>query len=312
MRDLTGTPVLVTGAAGFVGRRLCVRLVERGAHVTAVVHRADDVNRMPDGVARVAVADVADGERVRTLFEETRPQLVFHLAARLDPNPGLARLADHVRDTTLSTASVLAAASSFRPDKIIVAGSAEECGPNPPAPTPDDCASDPRTPYGISKALATRMCLDVWKVEQIPVTVVRIFVAYGPGMSQRFFVRQLVDATVEGRVLDMTEGRQTRDFTHVDDIVEGMFAACRCEALSGRVVDLCTGRELSLREVCAMWERISGRRGVVRLGVRPYRSHEVFRSFGDPKTLQEVAGWSARIPLEEGLRELWLQAAPLQ
>lgn len=305
-----GVSVLVTGAAGFVGRRLCLRLVERGAHVTAVVHRADDVARLPAGVARVEVADVAEGERVRALFGETLPKIVFHLAARLDPNPGLARLAEHVRDTTLSTASVLAAASTFRPDKIIVAGSAEECGPHPPAPTPDDCPPDPRTPYGISKALATRMCLDAWKVEEIPVTVLRLFVAYGPGMSPRFFVRQLVDATVEGRILETTEGRQTRDFTHVEDIIEGMFAACGCPALNGRVVDLCTGRELSLREVCEMWQRISGRDQVARLGARPYRPHEVFRSFGDPATMRDLAGWSARIALEEGLRELWFEAVP--
>lgn len=295
--------VLVTGANGFVGRRLCARLAAMGAHVTALVRRAEASSGLE--VPRISVGDVTDGERMRELFIETRPERVYHLAARIAPATGLDKLARFVHDNTEGTASILAAAVLTRPEKVIVLGSAEEYGKDPPVPIREDIVARPCTPYGLSKLLATSLCQAAWRIERIPVTVLRPFLLYGCGMSPRFFIAQLVEATRAGRCLDATEGLQTRDFLHVDDAVEGIVAASTCAALDGAIVNLCSGTECSLQEVCTLWERLTGRDNMIRFGALPYRRDEIFRLVGDPSILQDATGWSPRISLEEGLRSLW-------
>lgn len=307
MESWADVPVLVTGAAGYIGRHLCARLRASGARVTALVRRSEQAAGLPHGI-HVEPVDVTDAAQVRACFERARPERVFHLAGLVTPDLGLEALPAHVQANTLGTASVLAAAVVTQPRKLVVTGTVAECGPSPPAPVLDNTPADPRTPYGISKALATRMCVDAWKASGLPVTVVRLFQVYGSHMPARYFLRQLVDATLAGQTLDMTDGRQTRDFTHVDDVVEGLLAAAACVALDGRVANLCTGVERSLREVCERWERITGHAGGVRLGMLAHRAHEVFRCFGEPRALCELTAWRPRISLEDGLRDLWSRA----
>lgn len=300
----TDASVLVTGAAGFLGRRLCARLLSLGAHVTAVVRTAESSSGMVE-VQRITVADVVDTERIREVFAETKPSHVFHLAALTAPSRDLTTLPRYIRANTEGTAAVLAAASEARPRKIVVLGTAEEFGPDPPVPTPDDAASHPATPYGISKALATQLCLALARSEALPVTVLRPFLLYGPHQPARFFIRQLLDATLENRTLDMTKGEQGRDFLHVDDAVEGIIAASNANALDGQVANLCTGEEHSLEEVTRVWGRITGRTDVGRLGALPYRLHEVFHFVGESRRMGEATGWTPRISLEAGLQALW-------
>ncbi|NDD29129.1 MAG: NAD(P)-dependent oxidoreductase [Proteobacteria bacterium] len=300
------TPVLVTGAAGFLGRRLCAALRARGARVTGLT-------RSQEGAVKGeawAVADVSDVHAVRRVFDGCRPAFVFHLAAHLDPSPDMSTLPEHVRVNTLGTASVIAAALASGSPRLVVTGTAAECGPTPPTPIIDETPSCPITPYGMSKALATRLCLDAFSASRLPVTVARLFMVYGPGQSTRFFVPQLVEAARQGRVLDMTLGRQTRDFIHVDDAVDGLLAIAGADALAGRVVNLCSGVEQSLEEVCRTFERITGRTGLARMGALPYREGEIMRCFGQPRAVREHTGWAPGVSLDRGLTDLWERSAP--
>lgn len=301
--DWKDVSVLITGASGFVGRHLCARLQSFGAHVTAVVRRAEAAGELD--VPRISIADVTDGERMRELFVETRPSHVYHLAALTGPSSGLEALDRYVHTNTVGTAAMIAAASAVRPHKMVVLGTSEEYGVDAPTPIREDCLARPRTPYGISKWLSTELCLAAARNGDLPVTVVRPFMLYGSGMNPRFFISQLVDASVKHMPFDMTAGAQGRDFVYLDDAVDGIVAASTCAALNGHVVNLCSGQERTLQEVCAMWEKVSGVKDVARLGVLPYRSHENFHLVGDGTKLRQATGWSPRIPLQEGLAALW-------
>jgi len=284
--DLRGVAVAVTGAAGFVGRRLVARLQALGARVSAIGRDAPPLHDVP--ALRAALRDV---------------RCVFHLAALTSPTRDPADLPGLLHVNAEGTACVLAAC----PEGLrgfITLGSAEEFGPEAAVPIADDAPARPQSPYGISKLAATEVTLAAARARGVPATVLRAFLLYGPGQSLRFLIPQLVEAVRTGVPVDMTPGEQTRDLLHVDDAVEALIAAIGTPALAGTTANLCSGRETSLQEIVSIFEKRSPMPTLARLGALPYRSNEIFRYVGSCERLRGATGWQPKIALEEGIATL--------
>ena len=312
-----GASVLVTGAAGFVGRHLVARLRGLGASVTALLASTEKVPHDwmdPSGgpCPRVVVADVTDGPAVTEVVRACLPRRVFHLAALTDHSECLADVPRFLRVNVEGLALLLGACAALEapPEGVVTLGSGEEYGVPASVPVYEDAPLCPFTPYGISKAAATAVCRAAWRFHRLPVVVLRPFMLYGPGQSSRFFLTQLLQATLEGKTLEMTSGRQTRDFLHVEDGVAGMLAASGAPSLFGEVANLCSGVETSLRDLCGLWQEVSGlEREIVVLDALPHRPGEIFRYVGSNQKLRAATSWAPCISIEEGLRRLLCSAA---
>lgn len=295
---LQGAPVLVTGAAGFIGRHTVAALRESGADVFALDRRPSEVVA-PE---RALVADVRDAAAVDAAFAQAAPAFVVHLAGRKDRSSRIEDFPALLEANAVGTANILAAAAKL-PElrSFVTVGTAEEYG-SQPCPFRESMCEQPASAYSLSKAAASQAVRTACRLQGLPAVELRPTLAYGPGQPPEMFLPALIAALAEGRRFPMTRGEQTRDFVFVADLVAAILAALAMPAAAGRVVNVGSGMPVMLAELALEVERMMGVSGLVGIGDLPYRTGEVMDYWVDPSLALELLGWTALVDLDEGLK----------
>lgn len=296
--------VLVTGASGFLGRRLVARLAGEGATVGAL---AIDQHPLAAGVEWMPL-DIRDAAAVDREIVRWRPERVVHLAALSHVGDSWRRPAEHFAVNVLGAENVFAAARRADAATLFVS-SAEIYGivPESEQPIGEDRPPAPRSPYALTKAAAERLAL------RDGATVVRCFNLVGPGQGPTFalpsFAAQLAALRLAGvadPVLRVGNLSARRDFVHVDDAVDGL-AMLTARPRPGAVLNLATGADLSIAEALARLIALAG------LEVRQVEDPERLRPVDVPRLCGNAArlralGWRPTRSVDEALAELWREA----
>ena len=308
MTSLEGMPVLITGATGFIGSHLAERLVAEGAEVTlAVEPRASKANvaSILDKV-RIHEVDLREGQTVQRLVRECQPSKVYHLAAVGVTEPGVdPTLAAQVN--VLGTLNLLEALRKTECDSFINTGTCYEYGHNDP-PMREDQMVDPINAYAASKSAAWLFCSMYHRTRGCPIVTVRPFTVYGPRQSPRALIPQTILSALRGaeglaKDFAVTGGEQTRDFTYVDDVVEGYVRASLSEKAIGQTINLGTGEERPIKDVVLKVLELMGNPVRPLIGALPYRPREIWRLYSDSSKARELLGWQLQVNLEDGLRK---------
>jgi UDP-glucose 4-epimerase len=298
MVDWAGQRVLVTGATGFIGRRLARCLVETQAQVWAGVAPEEKPERAAvlPAPARQQVFDLRDARAVQAAVAESAPQVIFHLAAVgvTGPgiNPGLALTVN-----TGGTLHLLEALKGRDVQRVVLVGTCHEYGAREAVE-----GLDPFNAYAASKVAAWAFGRMYWRAYDLPVVVVRPFQAYGPGQFVRALVPAAIRAALAGEDFPMTLGEQQRDFVYVDDIVAGMLAAAAVTGIEGESLDLGTGKVHAVHEVVERVWAMTEAKGRILVGALPYRPGAVMCLVASADRTARLTGWQAQIGLDEGLR----------
>lgn len=278
---------LVTGASGFLGRRLLDALGRVGADVVAVSRLA----RVEGAAgARWRAVDLEDRTAVERLIDDERPEVVFHLASLVTGRRELELVAPTLRANLVPAVHLLAAATRVGCRRVVLAGSQEE-------PLPSEA---PSSPYAAAKAAASVYARLFHSLYGAPVVTARIFMAYGPGQRD---LAKLVPATIlaalGGERPKISSGTRAVDWIHVDDVARGLLALATAPGLEGGTLDLGSGELTTVREVA---ERICRRLGAPppEVGALPDRPLEPERR-ADPAATLARAGWRPSIALDDGL-----------
>ncbi len=290
------SPVLLTGATGFIGRRLAARWAAAGAEVAALV-LPGEADRLPEGVRPLA-GDVAERAVVRSAVDQVRPACVVHMAAVGVTNPQLFA-AEALRVNVGGTLALLDAIREVGGVRRVVGlGSAYEYGARRSAD-----GFDPFNAYGASKVAAWAFARAAYNSWQAPVVWVRPFQVYGPGQPAQTLIPAAIGAALAGDDFPMTKGEQRRDFVFVDDVVAGIEAAALAPGIAGRALDLGTGRQHAVREVVERIWALTGATGEIHAGARPYRPGEVAALPARAARTRRLTGWQAATALDAGLRQ---------
>jgi UDP-glucose 4-epimerase len=309
LEPLRGSRILVTGGAGFLGSHLVRRLSAAGIPCTALVHAGPTpAPGGPHGAVAWVRRDLTVSQEVDALVAKVRPEIVFHLAAVVGGERSL-DFADRVlRVNLVATHDLLRALGGPQPDvaggvrRIVLVGSGEEYGRQESLPCTEELPARPVSPYSASKAATTQFALLYQRLFGLPVVVLRPFVVYGPGQRPGMMLPSLLRALVAGREFPLTAGEQTRDFVHVDDVIDCLLAAAGAGGVEGEIFNVCSGEERSIREVAEIAARLAGvDAAILRFGAVPYRDNEVWRLVGSNEKAGSILGWSPRVGLEEGL-----------
>jgi UDP-glucose 4-epimerase len=291
---------LVTGGAGFIGSHLADALVRRGDQVTVVDHlsrgHADNLDDAIAGGAALVRADVTDLAALTETFLGHRPDTVFHLAAQVDVRRSVADPAYDAHVNVGGTAAVLTAAHSAGVRRVVLASTAAVYGDPDTIPTTEAAAPAPLAPYGASKAAAESYLELFGRLYGMSTVTLRMSNVYGPRQSPHGEAGVIAIfcglAATGGTATVFGDGRQSRDFVYVGDVVEAFVAAGDADAVGA--LNVSTRQETTLLDLV----------GALGLPTSdgPQRLGEIQRSCLDPGLAAERLGWRARTSLAEGLR----------
>ena len=308
----TGRQVLVTGGEGFIGSTLVDHLLAAGADVRAYVHykpygsagylagRDDDVE--------IVAGDVRDAERVSATVRGC--DTVFHLAALIGIPYSYVAPESYIQTNVIGTYNVVNACRQHGVRRMVHTSTSETYGSAITVPISEEHPLQPQSPYSASKIGADMMALSFHHSFETPVAVIRPFNTYGPRQSARAVIptilSQLHSAAFLGDTGEIKLGSTTptRDFNYVDDTVRGFLAVADSDRALGQVVNVGSGREISIGDLADLLVRVSGVDAKVLVDdsrVRPEGS-EVERLLCDNTRAREWCGWSPQVPLEEGLQ----------
>ena len=295
---------IVTGGAGFIGSHLVDALVVRGDHVVVLDNFATGRRERLNAGARLAEVDIREGEAVRAAFDAHPPEVVFHLAAQADVRVSVEDPAFDATVNVLGTIQILEAARAagarvvFSSTGGAIYGECEE-------PAAEDGGLEPLSPYGASKLAAEEYLWMYGRLHGTRHVALRFGNVYGPRQDPHGEAG--VVAIFFGRLADgeppriFGDGRQTRDYVYVGDVVDATLAAAGTER--GGVFNVGTGRETSVLELAEACMRVSG----IELEpvFEPGRLGELQRSVLNTRRTAEVLGTRAATSLDEGLAATW-------
>jgi len=304
------SPILVTGAGGFIGSHLAELCVERGYRVRAFVHYnslgrwgwLEEVDSR-DSVEIIA-GDVRDFDSVHRAMQGCAT--VFHLAALIGiPYSYVSPLA-YVRTNVEGTCNVLEAARLHNIRRVVVTSTSETYGTAQRVPIDEDHPAVGQSPYAASKIAADQLALSYYRSFGLPVRIVRPFNTYGPRQSARAFIPSVVAQIVAGRRrLQVGNLSPTRDLTFVKDTAAGFLAIAAAEGLDGTATNIGTGREISMGDLLHEIARLLDASVDVESDsqrIRPEES-EVQRLVCDNSRIRQWTGWRPEYGLEAGLIE---------
>ncbi len=291
--------VMVTGAMGFIGRRLVARLEEGGVEVLAVGLEGGRI-----GGVEVVGCDVRDLESVVRLVEKSRPEVIFHLAALSSHRGSMNKPFEYLSNNLGGVLTVLEAARRSGGTGVVFASSSSVYGLGEP-PHREDSRLEPRSPYALSKYLGERLCKMYHDLYGVDCVVLRYFNVVGEGCSPEsvfsVFARRIVSGQplrVNGRWVDGAFRPAERDFVYVGDVVE---ATVRAGELGGfHVINVGSGRPTSVLELAELMMEEAGRRVGVEYG--ELGEEEALSSYADITRAERLLGWRPRTSLREAVK----------
>jgi UDP-glucuronate 4-epimerase len=324
--------VLVTGSAGFIGFHLARRLLERGEAVVGI----DNLNAYYEPAlkeARLAILeaspgyrhariDLADREAMAALFADKRPTYVVNLAAQAGVRYSLENPEAYVDSNVVGFLNILEGCRAVQPRHLIYASTSSVYGANGKLPfNVHDHAVHPITLYAATKVANEAMAHAYAHLFRIPCTGFRFFTVYGPWGRPDMSPFKFIRAILAGEPLDLYgEGQMQRDFTYVDDIVDGLVAAldrppapdpdwdpvAPDPATSGvapwRILNLGASKPIDLMRYILVFEEKLGRKAV--LNLMPMQPGDVANTEADVAETMAALDYAPNTPLEVGVGRL--------
>jgi UDP-glucuronate 4-epimerase len=302
--------VLVTGAAGFIGSHAAEALIDAGYRVIAVDNFCDFYDRSwkemnlqcINGGRRLSIeeVDITDGPAISRLISTTKPVAILHLAAMAGVRPSIEQPAYYARINVEGTTHLLQSAVENGVRKFIFASSSSVYGNLNKVPFhEDDPVAEPISPYAATKRAGELICYTFWHLYKLPVFCLRFFTVYGPRQRPDLAIHKFTRLIDSGQPVPFFgDGSTSRDYTYVDDTVEGIMRALEtCDRY--RIYNLGGATPVTLTELIGCIEQAVGKKAI--LDRRPAQLGDVERTYADLSRARSELGYEPKVTLPEGL-----------
>jgi UDP-glucuronate 4-epimerase len=306
--------VLITGGAGFIGSHLAERLLRDGDRVVILDNFNDfydpEIKRCnvslieksdPGGQLSVAEGDLRDASLVKRLFTEYGFDLVYHLAAMAGVRPSIKSPALYFDVNVNGTLNILEAAIEHGQPGFLFASSSSVYGGSPNIPfREDDPVNQPVSPYAASKKAGELICHTFHHLYGLDISCLRFFTVYGPRQRPEMAVHLFADKIVKDQKVPMFgDGNSSRDYTYIDDIIDGVVAAAeRCKGYE--IYNLGNNEPVRLKVLIQKLGSALGREPDV--DQLPMPAGDVLQTWADISKAGKKLGYSPETGLDEGLK----------
>jgi len=291
--------VLVTGGAGFIGSHLVDALLERGLNVRTIDNFATGRRENLNPRAQLVEADIRDLESIREAFEDV--DTVFHTAALPRVPLSIEKPIETHIVNALGTLNVLMAAREASVRRFVYSGSSSVYGNQPTLPLREEMKPGPLNPYALQKLIGEQYCGLFRKLYGMETLTLRYFNVFGPRMTTAGAYVTVIGVFLRLRREDRPltihgDGTQSRDFTHVSDVVRANLLAMNCDIADGRALNIGPGKAVSINRIA---EIIGGP-----LSYQASRAGDMRHTLADFSQAENILGWRPQVSTDEGLNEL--------
>jgi UDP-glucuronate 4-epimerase len=304
--------ILVTGGAGFIGSHLVGRLLADGERVTVL----DNFNDFYDpAIKRANVAahcqfdnyslvegDIRDAALVGRVFENGSFDQVIHLAAMAGVRPSVMNPVLYHEVNLIGTMNILESMRRFSVPRLIFASSSSVYGNNEKVPfSESDSVDHPISPYAATKKAGELMTYTYHHLYGIKTVCLRFFTVYGPRQRPEMAIHKFTDEISRGEEIEVyAEGRSRRDYTYIDDIIDGVIAAHSLEC-EYEIINLGRSDTVKLTDLITMIEQALGKKAKTR--PLPSQPGDVTQTFADITKARALLGFDPKTVIDDGIRK---------
>lgn len=304
--------LLITGAAGFIGSKVCELALSKGYSVIGV----DNINSYYDTKLKkmrlkllknkkdfvFVKLDIENKAALARLFQSYKISGVINLAARAGVRYSMEKPEVYFRTNVMGTLNILECMRQFGVDKIVLASTSSlYSGQN--VPYKEDMNTDkPLSPYAASKKAAEALLYTYHHLYGIKGVVLRFFTVYGPAGRPDMSYFRFIKLIKDGKPINIYgDGTQRRDFTYVDDIASGTLAAYENDGLDFEIINLGNNNPVELIYVVSILEQLLGKKAIIKYS--PFHKADMFETCADITKAFKLLGWKPQTKIEDGLKK---------
>lgn len=296
--------IIVTGGAGFIGSHLVDRLIKEKHNVVIIDNLSTGKKENINKKAKFYKLTI-ESPKLKEVFNKVKPDIVFHLAAQINVRDSVANPINDAKINILGSLNLLENCKKFGIEKIIFASTGGAIyGDADIIPTPEDYKETPVSPYGVAKLSVEKYLYYYWKVKKLKFVSLRLANVYGPRQNSKgeagvvaiFCDKMLSDK----QPIINGNGRQTRDFVYVDDVVEAFYFSFKKTEKVG-IYNIGTAKETDINTIFQELKKLTGAKCKKIHG--PSLEGEQKRSCLDFNKAKKELGWKPKYSLKEGLKE---------
>ena len=317
--------ILVTGGAGFIGSHLVDNLLaENDCQLTVVdnfndfyspaAKRANVAAHLSNANFKLYETDICSPEDLRRVFEENRFDAIVHLAARAGVRPSLENPAGYLETNVTGTLNLLELAKEFQIEHFVFASSSSVYGINSEIPfSEDQKISQPISPYAATKAAGELLCHTYSHLYDIRTVCLRFFTVYGARQRPDLAIRKFAELILEKKPIQVFgDGTTRRDYTFVDDIIQGVRAAIDYTKSRYEIFNLGESRTVELKYLIELLEESLEKTAIIeRLPMQP---GDVPQTYADITKARRLLNYNPQIQIEDGIKKFadWIKKSGRQ
>jgi len=309
--------LLVTGAAGFIGSHLCERLISKGNTVVGLdnfdpfydreIKESNIKNLKQSDRFKLVEGDIREADCVETICK-SGIDIIVHLAAKAGVRPSIADPVGYADCNIRGTMVLLEAARKLNIKKFIFASSSSVYGNNKKVPFSEtDNVDYPISPYAATKKAGELICHTYHHLYKMDITCLRYFTVYGPRQRPDLAIHKFAKLIEHGKPIPVFgDGSMERDFTYIDDIIDGTMAAIeKCEEFE--IYNLGESRPIRLDKLIAEIEKALGKKAIIEH--KPIQPGDVERTYADVTKAKKMLGYNPDTDVAAGLEKfvLWMR-----
>lgn len=295
--------VMVTGATGFIGYHLCAALLQKSVEIIPV-SRSSINQRFSYSFHRSV--NILNRCQIVQVLEETYPDVIVHLAASKNRSLNLDAYRSEFEVNLNGTMNLVEACQKYgRIKKFVYLGSCDEYGVQSAPFRETDCEL-PLTAYGASKLAATKFLQAQAKLWGFPTVILRPSVVYGPGQDTSMFLPSLIQSIFHNELFELSEGKQTRDFIFIDDLIESILLLINEKNFYGEIINISSGISITIKELANLVVQIMGRNSgqLLKFSASNYRKSEIMNYVVNNEKAFKLIGWYPKTSIEEGISKI--------